>query len=109
MIKEKHMQVVRTTEKALMLMDILAEGNSSMNIGDLAFRLRCNRREALLLLITLESRGLVSWDERNKIYSLGDESRRLAVKFLDTADKPNKRVPGPLPRKRGTRLAAAAQ
>ncbi|TWJ33101.1 helix-turn-helix domain-containing protein [Geobacter argillaceus] len=109
MIKEKHMQTVQTTEKALMLMDILAEGNSSMSIGDLAFSLRCTRSEALLLLIALESRGLVSWDERKKIYRLGDESRRLAVKFLDTADKPNKRVPTPLTLKKGTQLATAVQ
>ena len=108
MIKEKHMQMVQTTEKALTLLDILAEGNSSMSIGDLAFRLRCNRREALLLLITLESRGLVAWDDRKKIYSLGDESRRLAVKFLDAADKPAKRGPTPLTRKE-TRLAAAVR
>ena len=109
MIKEKHMQTVQTTEKALMLMDILAEGNSSMSIGDLAFSLRCNRSEARLLLIALESRGLVAWDERNKIYSLGDESSRLAVKFLDSADKTSKRVLATLPRKKGTRLATAVQ
>ncbi len=107
MIKEKHMQMVQTTEKALMLLDILAEGNSSLNIRDLAFRLQCNRREVLLLLITLESRGLVTWDDRKKIYNLGDESRRLAVKFLDAAGKPGRRGPTPLPRKKEARLAAA--
>lgn len=109
MIKEKHMQTVQTTEKALMLMDILAEGNSSMSIGDLAFRLQCNRSETLLLLIALESRGLVSWDDRQKIYSLGDESRRLAVKFLDSADKTSNRVPTPFHSNKGTRRATTVQ
>jgi Mn-dependent DtxR family transcriptional regulator len=108
MIKQKHMQMVRTTEKTLMLLDVLAEGNCSLSIRDLAFRLQCNRREVLLLLITLESRGVVAWDDRRKIYNLGDESRRLAVKFLDAAGKPGRRGPTPLPRKKGpTRLAAA--
>ncbi len=107
MIKEKHVQMVQTTEKALALLDILAEGNSSLHIGDLAQRLRCNRREVLLLLITLESRGLVAWDDRKKIYHLGDETRRLAVKCLDAA-KPARRAPTPLPRKKeSSRLAAA--
>ncbi len=106
MIKEKHMQTVRTAEKALMLLEILAEGNSSLNIRDLAGRLRCDRREVLLLLITLESRGLVAWDERTKVYSLGDESRRLAVNFLDTACKPGKRGGTTLRRTNEAKLAA---
>lgn len=107
MIREKHLQMVQTTEKALQLMDILAEGNSGLNIAGLAFRLRCNRREALLLLITLESRGIVVWDERKKIYSLGDESRRLAVKFLDATDKPGSRDRSAPPRRESALRASA--
>lgn len=82
MRKEKRLQTVQATEKTLELLEILATGSEDLHIGELAAKLRMGRNEVLLLLVTLESRGMARWDERVKIYRAGWKSTELARHLL---------------------------
>lgn len=90
MIKEKHQQTIRTMEKTLALLELLAAGDSRLTIHELSCRINCSHHETLLLLITMESRGLVEWDEHKKIYRLGTVSERLAWKLLSIMGNGNR-------------------
>ncbi|MBI2353775.1 MAG: helix-turn-helix domain-containing protein [Deltaproteobacteria bacterium] len=82
MSKEKRLLTVQATEKTLELLEILAGGNERLTIGALADKLCMRRNDALLLLVTLESRGMVRWDDAGKIYRLGGKSAELARQML---------------------------
>ena len=82
MFKEKRLHAVRATEKTLDLLNILAEGSEKLQIGTLAHKLQIGRNEVLLLLVTLESRGMVEWDDRSKIYRPGWKAAELAQTLL---------------------------
>lgn len=53
--------------------------NAGLNIRDLATRLLMNRKEALLLLVSLESQGVLTWDSSSKLYRANPESLRLRL------------------------------
>lgn len=101
MLKEKRLQTVQATEKTLELLEILANGNEELHIGELADKLQICRNEVLLLLVTLESRGLARWDDRIKIYRPGWKSAELARQFLHLGDASDRAKAGD--KMRGTR------
>lgn|GEM_PF-1166808 len=80
--KEKRLLMVQASEKTLELLEILAAGNERIAIGPLAKKLCVSRNDALLLLVTLESRGMVRWDERAKVYRPGQKSTELVRQFV---------------------------
>jgi len=82
MRKVKRLLTVQATEKTLDLLEILAAGSERISIGKLADQLHVSRNNALLLLVTLESRGMVRWDDDDKIYRPGCKSAELARQFL---------------------------
>lgn len=82
MSKEKRLLTVQATEKTLELLEILADGSELLPIRELADRLQLSRNSVLLLLVTLESRGMVRWDVEGKIYRPGGKSAELARQFL---------------------------
>jgi DNA-binding IclR family transcriptional regulator len=70
MKKEERVQTIQTTEKALELLQVVANGEH-LNIHGLSQRLKISREEVLLLLVAMENRELVIWDNCRKIYSPG--------------------------------------
>jgi len=50
------------------LLALLDTGSSGQTIIELAKKLSLTRKETLLLLVTLESQGVLTWDETAKIY-----------------------------------------
>lgn len=107
MLKNKRLLTVKAAEKTLEIMELLASGSNKLHIGDLAAKLSLSRNEALLLLVTLENRGVVSWDDSGRIYTPGLKFTELASHFLGrcgtnlsdskepvTCSKPKKRPPG---------------
>ncbi|HEY6873629.1 MAG TPA: helix-turn-helix domain-containing protein [Geobacteraceae bacterium] len=71
MLREKRQQTIQATEKALDLLQIVANGERELSINALAQRLKTDREEVLLLLVAMENKGLVTWDSRRKIYNPG--------------------------------------
>lgn len=86
MLKQKCVQTVQTTKNTLELLDILSNGDESLHIGDLARKLGIGREEALLLLVTMESHGMVAWDDLQKVYRPGWKSETMARRFLHLND-----------------------
>lgn len=83
MLKAKRVQTVQTTEKTLELLEILAAGGEGLPIGALADKLQISSKKVLLLLVTLESHGMVTWDDRNRKYRLGGKIETLARQILN--------------------------
>lgn len=82
MLKAKRVQTVQATEKILELIEILAAGGDGLPIGALADKLQISSKKVLLLLVTLESHGLVTWDDRNRKYRTGRKSEMMARQIL---------------------------
>ena len=82
MRKEKCRLTVQVVEKTVELLEILATADERLTIGALAVRLGMGRRDTLLLLVTLESRGIVRWDERARIYLPGQRAAEMARQVL---------------------------
>jgi hypothetical protein len=82
MCKENRRHTVQAAEKTVELLEILATGSERLSIGGVATRLEASRKDALLLLVALESRGIVRWDERARIYRPGQKSAELARQIL---------------------------
>lgn len=82
MRKERRLLTVQAAEKTVELLEILVGGNERLTIGRLAAKLGMDRNNALLLLVTLESRGMVRWDEQAKVYRPGQKSAELARQVL---------------------------
>ena len=70
--------------------------NADPNIRDLAARLLLTRKEALLLLVTLESQGILTWDLRSKRYRPNPDSLRL---LLQGEKSDNSKVAGTMQKK----------
>ena len=85
MSKALRLQAVQASGKTLELLEILAAGED-LHIGELAGKLQVSRNEVLLLLVTLESQGMVIWDARNRIYRSGWKMEWLARQFLQSGD-----------------------
>jgi DNA-binding IclR family transcriptional regulator len=88
MKKAKRVQTIQTTEKALELLQVVANGEQTLNIHGLSQRLKISREEVLLLLVAMENKGLVIWDNYKKIYSPGGATlemvRNLTQRFRRT-------------------------
>ncbi|NJD91901.1 MAG: hypothetical protein FIA91_10370 [Geobacter sp.] len=50
------------------LLALLETGSTDLTIIELAQKLSLTRKKTLLLLVTLESQGVLTWDETAKIY-----------------------------------------
>jgi DNA-binding IclR family transcriptional regulator len=81
MLRKKRQQTIQTTEKTLELLQIVASGHRDLNINDLSQKLKIGREEVLLLLVAMENRGMVSWDNSKKIYNPGGEVRDMINKL----------------------------
>ena len=96
MKKEQRVRTIQTTEKALELLQIVASGGQNLNIHGLSQRLKISREEVLLLLVTMENKGLVTWDSYRKIYNPGGAAlemiRSLSQRF-SRANSPLTTVP----------------
>ena len=86
--KGRRLQSVQAAEKTLELLGILVMGSERLTIGRLATKLGLGRNDTLLLLVTLESRGVVRWDEQAKVYRPGQESVELARQLLGLVGLP---------------------
>jgi DNA-binding IclR family transcriptional regulator len=85
MCKGKYLQTAQSAEKTLELLELLAADGDKLRIGELAGRLGVSCREALLLLVTLESRALLRWDEQARIYRPARKTGELVRQFLAQA------------------------
>ena len=103
MLKEKRLLTVQATEKTLELMELLASGSNRLRIGELAGKLCLNRNEVLLLLVTLENRGLVLWNDNGKFYKPGPRFADLARKFLGLCAAPQAESASPADTKKKSR------
>jgi DNA-binding IclR family transcriptional regulator len=70
-------------EKTLELLDTLTMGGEHLPIGVLAERLHLSRNNVLLLLVTLESHGIVRWDGTARVYQPGSRAVEMARQFLN--------------------------
>ena len=68
MVKEKRMQTIQTTEHAMELLQVMSHGGQNLTLKALSQRLKIGREEVLILLVAMENRGLVSWDNLKKSY-----------------------------------------
>ncbi|HLO27162.1 MAG TPA: IclR family transcriptional regulator [Geobacteraceae bacterium] len=85
MLREKGSYAVLTVEKALDLLEILAEEPADATLPILADRVGVSRNKAFRLLATLELRGLVEREEWSGSYRLGIPAVELAQRFLKGA------------------------
>jgi DNA-binding IclR family transcriptional regulator len=78
MQKGTRLSTVQAAGKTLELLELLIVGGERLRIGELALRLEVSRQEALLFLVTLESRGIVRWDHQARVYRPGFKALELA-------------------------------
>jgi DNA-binding IclR family transcriptional regulator len=78
MLREQRLQTIKTTEKAFELLQIVSSGEKSLTINRLSRKLMISREEVLILLVAMENRGLVSWDNGKKIYNPGGVALAMA-------------------------------
>jgi len=85
MTREKSTYSVQTVDKALDLLEVLAEDVTPATLPNLAERLGLSRNKVFRLIATLEGRGLVEREEGSGIYRLGVSSVALAQRFISSA------------------------
>jgi len=85
MPREKGSYAVLTVEKALDLLEILADEPIDSTLPHLADKLRASRNKTFRLLATLEARGLVEKEGWSGSYRLGIPAVELAQRFLKSA------------------------
>jgi DNA-binding IclR family transcriptional regulator len=79
---KRRLLTARAAEKTLELLEILVVAGERLTIGRLAAQLGVSRREALLLLVTLEGREVVRWDDQAKVYRPGQKAAEVARQLL---------------------------
>ncbi len=82
MVRDKSSYAVQTVEKALDILDVLAEEFPEASLPHLAKKLGISRNKTFRLLVTLENRGLVEREEWSGSYRLGLSTVELAQRFL---------------------------
>src|ERR1035438_818791 len=87
MVREKRQHTIQTTEKTVELLQILADGEQGLKINDLAARLQISREEVLLLLVAMENRGFVAWDNRRKVYNPGGNTMVMARNLMQHGNR----------------------
>lgn len=88
MIKEKRLQTIHTTDKALELLEILIKCDQPLKINDLAQQLKICKEEVRLLLVAVENRGLVTWNSKRRMYEPGRATFEMARYFEHTLHVP---------------------
>ena len=88
MTKEQRLQTIQTTEKALELLRLVTAGEQNLNILALSKRLNIGREEVLLLLVAMENKGLVTWDNCRKVYSPGGTTLEIVKNLTRHFSKP---------------------
>ena len=71
-------KAVHAVEQALDLLNLLASKADSLTVRSIAERLGLSRREARFMLIALETREFIRWDEKAKLYRTGRASIEMA-------------------------------
>lgn len=82
MHKGNYLPTTQAVEKTLELLELLATGGEKLRIGELAGRLGISRKEALVLLVTLESRAVLRWDEQTRVYRPGRKTGEIVRLYL---------------------------
>ncbi|GFE59760.1 helix-turn-helix domain-containing protein [Geobacter sp. AOG2] len=80
-----YLPTTQAAEKTLELLELLAAGGEKLRIGELAGRMGVSRKEALLLLVTLESRAVLRWDEQARVYRPGRKTGEMVRQYLAQA------------------------
>lgn len=78
MIREKRLQTIHNADKALELLETMIKSDKPLKINELAQQLKICKEEVRLLLVAVENRGLVAWDSKRKMYSLGGVTLEMA-------------------------------
>jgi DNA-binding IclR family transcriptional regulator len=81
-VREQPAGTIRSVEKVIDILELLARESRGLALGDLAKRLDLNASTAHHLLATLKGRGLVAQDERTKVYRIGSRLVALVNRFL---------------------------
>ncbi|BCS56035.1 helix-turn-helix domain-containing protein [Geobacter sp. SVR] len=81
MLKGKSLDAVQAMEKTLELLELLANCKERLSICEIADKLCLNRREVLFMLVTLETRELVRWDDVARVYRPGQTALEFAKSF----------------------------
>lgn len=76
---------VQSVEKALELLEILADSPAYTTLHYLSEKLAISRNKTFRLLATLEGRGLVERDELSGVYHLGLTTVEIGHKFINSA------------------------
>lgn len=83
----KCLKAAHSVEQALDLLNLLASRGDNLNIRTIAERLGVSRREARFMLIALETREFIRWDDKTKLYRTGRASEEMARRFRND-DRP---------------------
>ena len=81
--------ILLTVEKAIEILEILAEHGAGLTLAQLAAKVDLSRNKTYRLLVTLCEKGLVEREEGSGAYRLGICSVALAQKFLRNASLVN--------------------
>ena len=84
--REQPAGTIRSVEKVIDILELLARESRGLALGDLAKRLDLNASTAHHLLATLKGRGLVAQDERTKMYRIGYRLVGMVNRFLSGTD-----------------------
>jgi DNA-binding IclR family transcriptional regulator len=85
MFRSKNSYSVQSVEKALDILEALADESVDATLPQLAERLEISRNKAFRLLATLESRGLVQREDQSGVYRIGLTTVGLAQRFINSA------------------------
>ena len=83
--RDKTSYTVQTVEKALDLLEVLAEETTDATLPHLADRLDLSRNKVFRLLATFENKGFVEREGKNGCYRIGLSALELAQKCIKTA------------------------
>lgn len=82
MFRSKSSYSVQSVEKALDILELLADDSIDATLPHLAEKLGISRNKAFRLLATLEGRGLVLREEHSGVYRVGFDTVGLAQRFI---------------------------
>lgn len=86
MFRSKSSYSVQSVEKAIDILELLADETADATLPHLAEKLGISRNKAFRILATLESRGLVEREEHSGIYRVGLTTVGLAQRFIKGAN-----------------------
>ncbi len=86
MFRSKSSYSVQSVEKALDILELLADESIDATLPHLAEKIGISRNKAFRLLATLESRGLVLREEHSGVYRIGLNTVGLAQRFIKSAN-----------------------